>query len=86
MPGGVLWYTTENMPAVGTSERTQLVVSAPSVALVLCEGTPIVSAFRETYATKLEVIVNLRNYAACITRHAAGTAVISGGAYTKGLV
>ena len=53
---------------------------------MLCEGTPIISAFRETYAAKLEVIVNLRNYAACVTRHAAGTAAISGVEYTKGLV
>ena len=82
----MLWFVTENIPAVGTSERTQIVVSAPDVALVLCEGTPIISAFRETYAARLEVVVNLRNYAACLTRHAAGTAVVSGGAYTKGLV
>jgi hypothetical protein len=60
--------------------------AAHAVALVLCEGEPIITAFGETKATELSVIVNLRNYVAVITRHAAGTAVISGGAYTAGLV
>jgi hypothetical protein len=86
MPGGVLWFTDDNIPRVGTSERTQLIVSAPAVALVLCEGAPVISAFRETRAAELEVIVNLRDYVAVITRHAAGSAIISGGAYTAGLV
>jgi hypothetical protein len=33
----------------------------------------------------MRVIVNLRSYTATITRHAAGTAIITGGAYTTGL-
>jgi hypothetical protein len=86
MPGGVLWFTDDNIPVVGTSTRTQIVVSAPEVALVLVEGSPIVTAFRETLAHKLEVIVNLRNYVAVITRHAAGSAIISSSGYTTGLV
>jgi hypothetical protein len=86
LPGGVLWFTSDNIQPVGTTNHTQLIVSAPDVALVLVEGEPVITAFRETRAPELEVVVNLRNYAACLTRHAAGTAVISSGAYTTALV
>jgi hypothetical protein len=86
LPAGLLWFTSDNIQPVGTTNHTQLIVSAPDVALVLVEGEPVVTAFRETRAPELEVIVNLRNYCACITRHAAGTSVISGGAYTTALV
>jgi hypothetical protein len=86
MPAGVLWFTNDNIPVVGTSTRTQIIVSAPATALVLVEGEPIVTAFRETLAHQLEVVVNLRNYVAVITRHAAGTAVVSSSAYTTGLL
>jgi len=86
LPAGVLWFTSDSIPLVGTSTRTQLIISAPEVALVLVEGTPVVTAFRDTLAHQLEVVVNLRNYACVITRHAAGSAVVTGGAYTSGLV
>jgi hypothetical protein len=39
-----------------------------------------------TFASVLEVVVSLREYACAITRHAAGSAVVTGGAYTAGLV
>jgi hypothetical protein len=86
LPGGVLWMTDDNIAPVGTTNRTRLIVSAPDQAIVLAEGTPILSSFVETLAGSLEVVVNLRSYAAAITRHAAGTAAISSAAYTTALV
>jgi hypothetical protein len=86
MPGGTTWITDDNIPLVGTSERTQILVSAPSVAIMLIEGEPILSVFPETKAQELDVIVNLRAYVAAVTRHKAGTAVISSSAYTKNQV
>jgi hypothetical protein len=82
MPGGLLWYTDDNIPRVGTSERTQILVSAPSVAIVLAESEPILTVFRESIANQLECIVNLRAYVCAVTRHKAGTAVVSSSAYT----
>jgi hypothetical protein len=82
MPGGLLWLLDDNIPKVGTSERTQILVSAPSVAIMLIESEPILSVFAETFGAELRVIVNLRAYVACITRHKAGTAVVSSSAYT----
>jgi hypothetical protein len=82
MPGGLLWMVDDNIPRVGTSDRTQILVSAPSVAIMLVESAPLLSVFRETKAAELEVIVNLKAYVAAVTRHKAGTAVISSSAYT----
>jgi hypothetical protein len=82
LPGGVLWFSDDNIPRVGTSERTQILVSAPDVAIVLAEAPPFLGVFRETFANVLEVVVSLREYVCAITRHAAGTAVISSSAYT----
>ena len=86
LPGGALWFTNENVPVVGTTVRTQILVSAPDEAITLCESEPILSAFVETQAASLEVVVNLRAYVAAITRHASGTAAISSAAYTTALV
>jgi len=86
LPGGVLWFTSDAIPAVGTTTRTQLIVSAPDQAITLCEGVPILSSFVETIANELKVVVNLREYVAAVTRHAAGTAVITSGAYLTSLV
>ena len=85
MPGNLLWFTDDTIPASGSN--TQLIVSAPEEAVVLAESdTPILSVFPETYAQGLDVVVNLRSYAAAVTRHAAGTATIVGPAYTTALV
>lgn len=62
-----MWFTSDNIPVVGTTNRTQLIVSAPDVALVLVEGEPVITAFRERYAAELEVAINLKNYCACLT-------------------
>jgi hypothetical protein len=82
MPAGVLWFEDDNIPKFGTSERTQLLVSAPDEAIVLCETPPVLSSWVQTDAAELKVVLNLRSYVAAITRHKAGTAIISSSAYT----
>ena len=86
MPGGVLWFTDENIATVGTTNRTQIVVSAPGEAIVLMEDDPILTPFTEPKANELKVILNLRSYCALITRHTSGTASISSAAYTTALL
>jgi hypothetical protein len=86
MPGGLLYFTDDNIPTIGTTTRTPLIISAPDEAIILCEGEPILTSYPQTLATTLQVIVNLRSYVAVITRHAAGTAVVSSAAYSSGLV
>jgi hypothetical protein len=81
MPGDLVWLTDEAIPNYGTTSFTQIIVSAPAVAMVFCEGEGVVSVFPETKATELNVLLNCRKYVAAITRHAAGTATIQGAAY-----
>jgi hypothetical protein len=77
----LVWLTDDAIPNYGTTSFTQIIVSAPAVAMVFCEGEGVVSVFPETKATELDVLVNSRKYVAAITRHAAGTATIQGAAY-----
>jgi hypothetical protein len=86
LPGGVLWFTDDNIPTEGTTTHTRLIVSAPDEAITLAEGEPILTSFTQTLATTLQVVVNLRSYVAVVTRHAAGTAYIQSAAYTTSLV
>ena len=86
LPGGLLWFTDDNIPVVGTTTKTQLLVSAPEQSVALCEGEPILTVFSETLANDLECVVNVREYVAAITRYASGTAVISSAAYTTTLI
>ena len=86
MPGGVLWFTSDGIETVGTTNRTQIVVSAPGEAIVLMESTPVLSVYPQTGASHLEPTVILREYASAVTRHASGTAAISSAAYTTALV
>jgi hypothetical protein len=86
LPGGVLWFTDDSIPTLGTYGGLQLIVSAPDEAITLCEGEPILTCFTETLANTLQCVINLRAYVACVTRHAAGTAIIHGGAYTTAQV
>jgi hypothetical protein len=81
MPGDLVWLTDDAIPNYGTTSFTQIIVSAPAVAMVLCEGEGITSVFPETKAQELDVVLNYRKYVAAITRHAAGTATIQGAAY-----
>jgi hypothetical protein len=84
MPGGVLWFTDDNIPTVGTTSRTQIVVSAPADSIVLMEDEPVLTVLVETLANELKVVLNFRCYVAAVTRHAAGTSIITGGAYLSG--
>lgn len=80
LPGGVLWFTDDNIPASGSN--TQLIVSAPEQSVVLLESpVPTFTVYPQTMARNLEVVLNLRSYACCIARHASGTQVYSGNAY-----
>ena len=86
LPGGVLWFEADAMPNSGTTSQTQLIVSAPDEAVVLFEGSPVLSVFPQTDAASLEVVANLRAYVAAVTRYPSGTATIAGAAYTAALV
>ena len=86
MPGDIVWLTDDGIPNYGTTSFTHILVAAPAVSMVLCEGEGVTSVFPETKAQELDVIVNLRAYVAAVTRHKAGTAVISSSAYTKNQV
>jgi hypothetical protein len=83
MPGDLVWLTDDAIPAYGTTAFSQIIVSAPAVSMVLCEGEGVTSVFPETKAQELDVVLNYRKYAAAITRHAAGTATINGAAYAQ---
>jgi hypothetical protein len=85
MPGGVLWFTSDAIEPEGTTTKTRVIVSAPEVSIVVAEDEPVTTIFPETLGNTMRVIVNLRSYTATITRHAGGTAIITGGAYTTGL-
>jgi hypothetical protein len=85
MPGSTLWFTDDNIPLVGTTTQTQILVSSPGDAILLMEDEPVLSVFLETKGDKLQTVLNLREYAACATRHSAGTSVIAGAGYTSAL-
>lgn len=85
LPGGVLWFTDDNIQAVGTTTKTQILVSAPAVSVILVEDDPVFGLFTETLANELKVVLLLREYVAAVTRHPKGTAVITGAAYTTAL-
>jgi len=86
LPGGLLWFENDSIPAFGTTSQTQLIVSAPDEAITLCESEPILTSFPETDAAHLQVVVNLREYAVAVTRHASGTAAVTSAAYKQSLV
>jgi hypothetical protein len=81
LPGGILWFTSDAIEAVGTTTKTRLIISAPEVAVVFGESEPLTTCFEETKANVLQTVVNLRSYVFAITRHAAGSVVLTGGAY-----
>lgn len=83
LPGSLPWFLDDNIPTTGgTANLTQVVVSATQESLILLEDPdPIMSVFEDSVAGNLQVILNAREYAALVTRHASGTQVISGTAY-----
>jgi hypothetical protein len=81
MPGGLAWFRDDNIPVVGTTTKTQIIVSAPREAIILMEDEPVLSVTPAPQAQELLVTLTLREYLAVVTRRAAGTAVVTGGAY-----
>jgi len=88
LPGELPWFTDDNLATmtVGTTNEVYVIVSAPDEAIDLLEGDPILTSFTESDAAHAQVRVNLRSYAAAITRHASGTAAVSSAAYTTALI
>jgi hypothetical protein len=64
LPGGVLWFTDDLIPASGANN--QLLVSAPDQAMVLCEGQPVLALYPQTGAASAQVTLHLWGYAAAI--------------------
>jgi hypothetical protein len=85
LPGGILWFTADAIETEGTTTKTRLIVSAPEVSIVVAESEPVTTIFPQTLGNTMRVIVNLKSYTATLTRHAGGSAIIVGGAYTSGL-
>ena len=86
MPGGVLWFTDENIPTFGTTSESQIIVGAPHDSIVLMEDEPVLQVFPESaVAGSLEVTLILREYVAAVARHTAGVATIAGVAYQSSL-
>jgi hypothetical protein len=83
LPGGLLWYADDNIPASGAN--TQLIVVRPSEILAF-ESDPFVFAYPETQAEHLSVVVGLRKYVAVLPRYAKATATIGGASYPLTLV
>jgi hypothetical protein len=84
LPGGVFWFTDDNIPELGTTGNTQLIVAAPQDAIVMLEDADCVtSVFEEPAVTagKMEVVITERKYVCPITRHASGTSAFSGNGY-----
>jgi hypothetical protein len=81
LPGGILWFTSDAIEAVGTTTKTRLIISAPEVAVVFGESEPLTMAWQETKANVLQTVIQLRSYVFAVTRHAAGSAVLTGGGY-----
>lgn len=80
MPGGLLWFTDDNIPPNGSNN--QIIVTAAYEANVLLESpVPTFTVFPQYNAGNLEVMLNLRSYACLIARHPTGTQVYSGAAY-----
>lgn len=80
LPGGVLWFTDDNIPASGSN--TQLIVAAPDAALILLESSePYVAVSDGPGTGNLRVTFVVYKYVTIISRHVAGTQTFSGAGY-----
>ena len=86
LPGSLLWFTDDNIPTFGTTNETQIIISSPQDSILLLEDDPVLTAFPETIAGSLEVLLTLRQYTAAVVRHSSGTASVTGVAYQASLV
>jgi hypothetical protein len=68
LPGGVLWFTDDNIEVVGTTNDTRLIVSAPDQTIVIAESEPVLGVYPETNAAgALKVTLILREYVGIAT-------------------
>lgn len=80
LPGGVAWFTDDNIPASGSN--TNLILTAPDEALLLFENEhPTLNVFPQTEANNLEIVLTVRKYVAFLARHIAGVQILNSGAY-----
>lgn len=86
LPGGLLWFTDDNIAPVGTTTKIPLYVSAPDEGIVVMEDpSTTLSIFPETLANELKVTLIERKYVCAVIRRPAGTVVIQGNGYTTEL-
>lgn len=78
---GLALFTDDSIPNQGTTSQLQVIVTRPSMILLL-EGAPIFSTYSQATAGNLLPTVNLRSYAAVIPRYPSGVVSISGSAFT----
>ena len=78
---GCALFADDNVPTVGTTSQTQLVVCRPDTILQL-EGNPIPYVYPPSIAGSLTAILGARCYTATIARFKEGVATVSGSAYS----
>lgn len=86
LPGGLLWFTDDNISKIGTTAKVPLYVSAPDEGVVVMEDpATTLSVFPETHADELKVTLIERKYVCAVIRRPAGTVVVEGNGYTEAL-
>lgn len=73
-------FEDNNVPNVGTTANTQIIVCRPETILQL-EGAPIPYLYPPSVAGSLDAILGLRSYVATIARFKEGVSTVTGGAY-----
>jgi hypothetical protein len=77
---GLALFGDDNIPKVGTTEQTQLIVTRPNRILQI-EAAPVPYCFPPTVAGSLEAVLGVRQYVATIPRWKEAVAVVNGKAY-----
>ena len=77
---GLALFQDDNIPNLGTTSNTQVIVTRPETILQL-EGAPIPYLYPPAVAGSLDAILGLRAYCATITRFKEGVSTITGSAY-----
>jgi hypothetical protein len=77
---GLALFQDENLPNLGTTQNTQVIVTRPETILQL-EGDPIPYLYPPAVAGSLDAILGLRCYCGTIARFKEGVSTISGSAY-----
>jgi len=77
---GLALFQDDNIPNVGTTSNTQVIVTRPDT-IVQLEGAPVPYLYPPSVAGTLDAILGLRCYVATITRFKEGVSTITGSAY-----